>query len=64
MPGQSASVIALGNIAGLVGGLLPLLIGFAADAFGLHVAIWLLVAGPIALLIGLPRHSASTTINH
>jgi FSR family fosmidomycin resistance protein-like MFS transporter len=64
MPGQSASVMALGNIAGLVGGLLPLLIGLAADAFGLHVAIWLLLAGPIALLIGLPVSPRPQTINH
>lgn len=64
MPGQSASVMALGNIAGLVGGLLPLLIGLAADAFGLDIAIWLLLAGPIALLIGLPRRVPAATINH
>ena len=28
--------------------------------FGLNVAIWLLLTGPIALFIGLPRRSAST----
>jgi FSR family fosmidomycin resistance protein-like MFS transporter len=55
MPGKSASVMTLGNVTGLFGGLLPLAIGLAADAFGLHAAIWLLLAGPIALLIGLPR---------
>jgi FSR family fosmidomycin resistance protein-like MFS transporter len=55
LPGQSASVMALENLAGLAGGLLPLLIGLTADAFGLKTAIWLLLAGPIALLIGLPR---------
>ena len=57
MPGKSGSVMALGNIAGLVGSLLPFGIGLAADAFGLHAAIWLLLAGPIALLIGLPRRT-------
>ncbi len=62
MPGQSGTVMALDNITGLVGGLLPFGIGLAADAFGLHAAIWLLLAGPIALLLGLPRRSA--TINH
>jgi FSR family fosmidomycin resistance protein-like MFS transporter len=58
MPGQSGKVMALDNIAGLVGSLLPFGIGLAADAFGLHVAIWLLLAGPIALLIGLPGRRA------
>jgi FSR family fosmidomycin resistance protein-like MFS transporter len=57
MPGKSGTVMALGNITGLIGGLLPLAIGLAADAFGLRVAIWLLLAGPIALLVGLPRRT-------
>ncbi len=60
MPGKSGSVIAIGNVTGIIGGLLPLGIGLAADAFGLKTAIWLLLAGPIALLIGLPRRSAAT----
>jgi len=54
MPGQSGKVMALDNIASLAGSLLPFGIGLAADAFGLHVAIWFLLAGPIALLVGLP----------
>ena len=57
LPGQSGTVMALDNVFGLVGGLLPFGIGLAADAFGLQVAIWLLLAGPIALLVGLPRLS-------
>jgi FSR family fosmidomycin resistance protein-like MFS transporter len=64
LPGQSGSVMALGNVTGLVGGLLPLAIGLAADAFGLHIAIWLLLAGPVALLVGLPRRNPASTINH
>ncbi len=57
MPGKSGTVMAVGNVTGLIGGLLPFGIGLAADAFGLHVAIWLLLAGPIALLIGLPKRT-------
>jgi FSR family fosmidomycin resistance protein-like MFS transporter len=55
LPGQSGTVMALDNITGLAGSLLPFGIGLTADAFGLQVAIWLLLAGPIALLVGLPR---------
>jgi FSR family fosmidomycin resistance protein-like MFS transporter len=55
MPSQSASIMALSNVAGLLGGLLPLLIGLVADAYGLQAAMWLLLAGPIAMLLGLPR---------
>jgi FSR family fosmidomycin resistance protein-like MFS transporter len=35
--------------------LFPLLVGLLADQFGLGVAIWLLLLGPIALMIGIPR---------
>jgi len=56
MPGQSGAVMTLGNLAGLIGDLLPFLIGLLADRFGLPAAMWLLLAGPIALLIGLPFH--------
>ncbi len=55
MPGQSGTVMALTNITGLAGSLLPFLVGLAADAFGLGKAIWLLLLGPLALLFGLPR---------
>jgi MFS transporter, FSR family, fosmidomycin resistance protein len=59
MPGQSGSVQALDNISGMFGKTLPFIIGLAAQAYGLQSAMWLLLAGPIALLIGLPseRHS-------
>jgi FSR family fosmidomycin resistance protein-like MFS transporter len=57
MPGRSATVMALDNVSGLFGKLLPLGIGLAAQAFGLQSAMWLLLAGPIALFIGLPRKS-------
>jgi FSR family fosmidomycin resistance protein-like MFS transporter len=60
MPGKSGTVMAVGNVTGLIGSLLPFGIGLVADAFGLRVAIWLLLAGPIALLIGLPRRVAVT----
>ncbi len=54
MPGQSGTVMALGNIVGIFGKLIPFGIGLAAEHYGLGPAMWLLIAGPIALLIGLP----------
>lgn len=62
MPGKSGSALAIGNITGVIGGLLPFFIGLAADAFGLQVAIWMLLAGPIALLVGLPKRSPSKPV--
>jgi FSR family fosmidomycin resistance protein-like MFS transporter len=54
MPGQSGTVIAIGNITGIFGRFIPFGIGLAAEHFGLGTAMWLLLAGPFALLIGLP----------
>ena len=55
MHGQSGAAQALDNISGLIGKLIPFGIGVAAQTFGLGIAMWLLLAGPIALMIGLPR---------
>jgi len=55
MPGKSGTVMALGDIAGMFGKLLPFGIGLAAEHFGLGPALWICLAGPVALLIGLPR---------
>ncbi|WP_420593773.1 MFS transporter [Deinococcus sp.] len=54
LPGRSGVALALGNLAGLLGGLAPLLLGVVAERFGLTAALWLLMLGPLALLRGLP----------
>ncbi len=61
MPGQSGTAQALGSISGIIGKLFPLGIGLAAQAYGLQTAMWLLLAGPIALLVGLPRKKITAT---
>ncbi len=55
MHGQSGAVLTLDNVSGLFGKLIPFGIGITAQAFGIGTAMWLLLAGPIALFIGLPR---------
>lgn len=57
MPGRSGTVMSLGNVFGIAGYLLPLGLGVAASAWGLDTAMWLLLAGPLALLAGLPRRA-------
>lgn len=52
VPGRTASVRALSNIANSIGGLFPTLIGIAAAAWGLGSAMWLLMIGPLAVSIG------------
>jgi FSR family fosmidomycin resistance protein-like MFS transporter len=59
MPRQSGTVMTVSNLFGLVGGLLPAILGQIADEAGLQVAMWLLLLGPVALLVGLPRQTAS-----
>jgi FSR family fosmidomycin resistance protein-like MFS transporter len=55
LSGQSGAALTLGSVAGLIAGTFPLAIGLIAERFGIDVALWLLVAGPAALLIGVPR---------
>ena len=53
MPGQSGTVMTLDNLAGFVGGFAPLALGLVAQQYGLQPTMWMLLAAPIALLIGL-----------
>jgi FSR family fosmidomycin resistance protein-like MFS transporter len=55
MPGQSGTVMALGNVFGVVGALFPLGLGLVAERFDLRVTMWLLLLGPVVLLIGIPK---------
>jgi MFS transporter, FSR family, fosmidomycin resistance protein len=59
LPGQSASIMAIGSVTAPLAKFFPFLIGFLADKFGLQTAMWILLLGPIALLIGLPRSVSS-----
>jgi len=56
MPGQSGTVMTVGNVFGLVGGLIPLGLGLVAERFDLTVTMWLLLLGPVALLVGIPKN--------
>jgi FSR family fosmidomycin resistance protein-like MFS transporter len=61
LPGQSASVMAIGAVTDPLAKLLPLAIGILADRFGLQTAMWILLLGPIALIIGLPKNLTPRT---
>lgn len=60
LPGQSGTALAVANLAGLVGSLIPLGLGVVAQHVSLQAAMWLLVAGPLALALGLPRALSHT----
>lgn len=59
MHGQSGAALTLDNVSGLFGKLIPFGIGLAAQAFGIGAAMWLLLAGPIVLFIGLPKKNTT-----
>jgi FSR family fosmidomycin resistance protein-like MFS transporter len=59
MPGRSGTVMTVGNVFGVVGGLIPLGLGLVAQRFGLGVTMWLLLLGPIALLVGTPKERST-----
>lgn len=53
MPGQSGAVLSIGNVFGLARALLPLALSAVAERFSLGAAMWLLLIGPLALVIGI-----------
>ena len=57
MPGQSGTVMTMGGLSLLVFSLLPLGLGAVAEQVDLRAALWLLMLGPVALVVGLPRRS-------
>lgn len=62
LPGQSGTVIAVDALFGLAAGFVPGLLGWAAERFGLRAAMWLLLLGPAALCLGLPRATAHAAL--
>lgn len=59
LPGQAGTALAVSNLSGLVGSLIPFTMGALAQQFGLEAAMWCLILGPLVLLFGLPRHQTS-----
>ena len=55
MPGQSGTVMTLANTFGLAGAFIPVMLGAIATRVGLGPTMWLMLVGPIGLLLGLPR---------
>jgi len=55
LPGQSGTVMAVGSVFGFVEALVPTLLGVVAERVGLGPAMWVLLLGPVVLLMGVPR---------
>jgi MFS transporter, FSR family, fosmidomycin resistance protein len=61
LPGRSGTVMAIHAVIGIFGMSLIWLVGWTAEQAGLPAAMWLLLAGPVALLVGIPRIRRSGT---
>jgi FSR family fosmidomycin resistance protein-like MFS transporter len=55
LPGQSGTVIAVDALFGIATGFIPGALGWVAEQSDLNVTMWLLLLGPAALVVGLPR---------
>ncbi|HEX8130060.1 MAG TPA: MFS transporter, partial [Pyrinomonadaceae bacterium] len=60
MPERSGAALALNNLSGLVGGMIPLALGLVAERFGLASMMWLLLAAPLVFLVAIPRREKSS----
>lgn len=54
LPGRSGTVMAINSITGLLGSLLVWAVGWVAEHLGLQGAMWLLLSGPLSLILLIP----------
>jgi FSR family fosmidomycin resistance protein-like MFS transporter len=63
IPGRSGTVMASNSIMGLLGGGISFFIGWVAAQAGLPSAMWLLLAGPVCLILFVPRPVLSNQVS-
>jgi MFS transporter, FSR family, fosmidomycin resistance protein len=56
VPGRSGTVMAINSVIGLLGGGISFFVGWVAAQAGLPAAMWILLVGPISLVLFVPRH--------
>ncbi len=61
LPGRSGTVMAIHSVIGVLSMSLVWLVGWTAEQAGLPAAMWLLLAGPVALAVGMPKSRRSGT---
>ena len=52
LPGQSGVVVSVSTVSAGVGGLMPFVLGLAAERFGLAVALAAMAGAPLVILFG------------
>ena len=56
VPGRSGTVMAINSVIGVFGGGIFFFVGWVAAQAGLPAAMWILLIGPISLVLFVPRH--------
>ena len=56
VPGRSGTVMAINSVIGVLAGGVSFLIGWVAAQAGLPAAMWILLLGPISLVLFVPKH--------
>lgn len=59
MAGRSGVAVSLGSASSILAGAIPFTLGIVAERFGVEPMMWVLLAGPVAVLVGLRRASAA-----
>jgi FSR family fosmidomycin resistance protein-like MFS transporter len=59
LPGRSGTAMAVTSVFGVLAGGIPWLLGGLAQQFGLAPVMWLLMAGPLGLLMLVPRDGSA-----
>jgi FSR family fosmidomycin resistance protein-like MFS transporter len=62
IPGRSGTVMAINSIFGLLAGGISFLVGWVAAQAGLPAAMWVLLAGPISLVLFVPPQKTSEQV--
>jgi len=52
---NSGAILIVGNAAGIITALLPVILGALAETYGLNTVMWLLLVAPLTLIVALPR---------
>jgi FSR family fosmidomycin resistance protein-like MFS transporter len=58
VPGRSGTVMAINSVVGVLAGGISFLVGWVASQAGLPAAMWILLLGPISLVLFVPRPQA------
>jgi MFS transporter, FSR family, fosmidomycin resistance protein len=62
-PGRSGTVMAINSVIGMLGGAIAFLIGWVAARAGLQAALWILLAGPLSLVLFVPPHAPAQPVS-